>query len=432
MTGTNAIEIVGNSLKDKKPYSEEMNYVLVSYKEMMDELMSLVQEISIQNEDIVAMNDEISRSYEELQNYQGKLLSIIEFLSSIVPEKSMEDFMEDILELTLSLIPAADGGSGGIVEGEYFRYLAQRGYTDILKENKFPRDIILLTEEPIIFRNLHNEFNSDIPEKYKRIFEQAGSPRIKSSLAVGLKTDQIIGNIFLDSFSDYDAFTDEDKRILEAVSKISSVYIYLKLSLQELDDTYIGMIRALAYAVEIKDKYTKGHSDRVAEYSLKLGEVLGFSRQRKRLLKEAALLHDIGKIGVPDSILNKSGSLTDEEFEQIKMHTVYGGKVLNNVENLQEVAKIVRHHHERWDGRGYPDGLKGDQIPLESRIISIFDAFDTILTTRSYKKALPFTTAVEEIKKNSGTQFDPELVEVFLRNVSIDWVQPQCQNNGVL
>ncbi|ACL70342.1 HD-GYP domain-containing protein [Halothermothrix orenii] len=418
----NAMNLLGQTLEKAKTNFRETKYAFTSYKKMVNEMLRLLEEVTMQNEEISAMNQEISVSYEAINTYQNKILAIIDLLSKIDPEAPLKGFLQDIVQLAVELIPAADAGSAGIKEGKYFKFLAQYGYDDLLTEVDFPEEILMCSENPVIFKNVNNSYLEKNPEEYKRVFAEVGSSRIKSTLVVGLKTQDIIGNIFIDTFQAEKEFTSEDKRVLEAISKVSSILIYLKLSLTELDETYLGVIKALADAVELKDKYTKGHSERVARYSLKLGEYLNLSPERLRVLKEAALLHDIGKIGVPDLILNKPGKLNDREYVQVRKHSVYGSRILENVNNFERVASIVRHHHERWDGHGYPDGLKGKEIPLESRIIALFDAFDTILTSRSYKDALPFEYAIKEVRENAGTQFDPELTGKFLDVVTEEWV----------
>ncbi len=177
---------------------------------------------------------------------------------------------------------------------------------------------------------------------------------------------------------------------------------------------------ALAAAIDARDPYTHGHTARVTHYSLKIAdemekmpEILDYHNFRETL-HISALLHDIGKIGIRDNILNKDRLLTDEEYEEVKKHSEIGANILGPIRELGEIIECVRHHHERFDGSGYPDGLEGDEIPLPSRIISVADAFDTITTERPYKEKKPAEEAVKEIEKNSGTHFDPLIVQAFM------------------
>ncbi|MCJ7582813.1 MAG: ATP-binding protein [Candidatus Aminicenantes bacterium] len=177
---------------------------------------------------------------------------------------------------------------------------------------------------------------------------------------------------------------------------------------------YLSTVKSLASAIDAKDEYTRHHSTRVTEYTLKIAKNMEFRGRELEDLELAALLHDIGKIAVPEHILNKPGKLTDEEFASIKEHPVRGQLILEPVKELKEVGKVVRSHHEKYDGTGYPDGLKGTEIPLGSRIMMIADTFDSITSDRPYRRATSPRRAVKEIIRCSGTQFDPEIVEHFL------------------
>lgn len=174
-------------------------------------------------------------------------------------------------------------------------------------------------------------------------------------------------------------------------------------------------IHALNDALEVKDSYTGGHATRVQEYAVKLAEAKGMKKRQVELIKTAALLHDIGKIGIPDYILNKEGRLTQKEFEIIKEHPVMGARILSNVDSLKDISNIIRHHHERYDGTGYPDALRQDEIPVESAILAIADSFDAMTTNRPYKKSMAVLEAIEELKINKGTQFNPNLVDEFVK-----------------
>lgn len=176
----------------------------------------------------------------------------------------------------------------------------------------------------------------------------------------------------------------------------------------------VEIIQTLATAIDAKDVYTKGHSSRVADYAATLAENLGWSDKKIEELRYKALLHDVGKIGVPDRILNKNGRLTDEEFEIIKSHTTTGSEILKGVSSLADMFLVARHHHERYDGKGYPDGLLGEDIPIEARVVGIADAYDAMSSDRVYRKALPKDVIRQELIKGRGTQFDPHMLDVFL------------------
>lgn len=174
-------------------------------------------------------------------------------------------------------------------------------------------------------------------------------------------------------------------------------------------------VSALAAAVEAKDAYTRGHCDRVAQISVAIGNRLEMDSKQCEELELAAILHDVGKIGVKKGILGKTGPLTDKEFKEIQCHPEIGAKILSPLSNYQEIALFVRHHHENYDGSGYPDGLKKDEIPQAARIINLVDAFDAMTSNRPYRKALSREEALSRIKKECGKQFDPAPVEILLQ-----------------
>lgn len=182
----------------------------------------------------------------------------------------------------------------------------------------------------------------------------------------------------------------------------------------EMRNLYISTIQALNKTVEAKDPYTSGHANRVGEYAVELAEAFELPFTSIENIKTAAILHDIGKIGINDSILNKASRLTAEEYQEIMKHPSIGADIISKVDFLKDVTVIVKHHHERYDGKGYPDGLKGDEIPIEASILMIADSYDAMTSDRPYRKALTPEEAVEELRKNSGTQFHPELVTKFI------------------
>ncbi|MHB0913728.1 MAG: HD domain-containing phosphohydrolase [Armatimonadota bacterium] len=184
-----------------------------------------------------------------------------------------------------------------------------------------------------------------------------------------------------------------------------------------LHDPNIAAIRSLAAAVDARDRYTFGHSERVAMYALSIGEALGLSDDIMNELKVAALLHDLGKIGIPDSVLKKEGSLTREEREIVREHPSVGGNILKRAPQLDTIIPAVLFHHERWDGEGYPNGLSGDGIPLFARILAVADAFDAMTSDRPYRRAMSAESAAIELKANAGKQFDPKIIEAFMSGI---------------
>lgn len=183
---------------------------------------------------------------------------------------------------------------------------------------------------------------------------------------------------------------------------------------KDLNELFYKTIKAISSALDAKDEYTHGHSYRVTLYSLILAKKLNYSDKFIEDLETAGLLHDIGKIGIPQSILCKPGKLTDEEYASMKTHPEQGEKMINDVKQLCVISDWIKAHHERWDGRGYPSGLKEEEIPLASRIIALADTYDAMTSTRSYRQALTHEDAIAEINRCSGTQFDPNLAKAFI------------------
>ena len=197
------------------------------------------------------------------------------------------------------------------------------------------------------------------------------------------------------------------KQIKKINSELSDTY-------EKLEKAYLESIQTLRYTVEAKDSYTKGHSDRVSAYSVLIGQKLGLPESELRNLEIGGLFHDVGKIGVPDNILQKTEKLTDDEYSEIKNHPSIGAHILSSATIFQDIIPIVKHHHERYDGHGYPGQLKGEDIPYLARIASIADTFDAMTSKRSYRDSLPMDVVIAEFKKCRGTQFDPKLTDTFL------------------
>lgn len=198
------------------------------------------------------------------------------------------------------------------------------------------------------------------------------------------------------------------------MNEIKKINIQLSDTYEKLEQAYLDSIQTLRYTVEAKDPYTRGHSDRVSLYSVLIGKYLGLSEKDLKTLEIGGLFHDIGKIGVPDAILRKETKLTDDEYSEIKNHPAIGAHILSSAEIFKDIIPIVKHHHEKYDGNGYPGRLKGEEIPYLARIAAIADTFDAMTSKRTYRDALPLETVIAEFERCRGTQFDPKLDDVFL------------------
>lgn len=195
----------------------------------------------------------------------------------------------------------------------------------------------------------------------------------------------------------------------------------LDRALNSLEGAYRSTLKALTAALETRDSETHGHSERVVSYSLRLGREYGLSSEAMKSLEFGSLLHDIGKIGVPDSILRKPAKLTDEEWVRMREHPMHGQQILRGIEFLQGAARVVAQHHEQWDGSGYPVGLRGEDIDICARIFSVADAFDAITSDRVYRRGKSYEAAAQELDDWAGRQFDPKVVEAFHRVPKEDW-----------
>ncbi len=208
---------------------------------------------------------------------------------------------------------------------------------------------------------------------------------------------------------------DQLERIQALTAQVASTAVENDRLRADQRRAYVGIVATLIEAVEAKDRFNRGHSRRVAELAARFAHHVGMSEREAEILETAAKLHDIGKIGIPEEILNKPGRLTNAEFDVIKSHPVIGEQILRPLDFLSEVRPIVRHHHERWDGGGYPDGLDGQTIPRAAALLSIVDAYDALISDRPYRDGLPATEALAILEEGAGVQWDPDLVRRFER-----------------
>ena len=247
---------------------------------------------------------------------------------------------------------------------------------------------------------------------------------VRSLLVVPLARQEGVVGALVVGFRDQRDFGPEEIPLLATIGGQIAVALQNAEAYEKLDRMYLETVTALAAAMEAKDQYTASHADTLATTAVAVGSRMGLTDAELRMLQYAAVLHDIGKIGIPGNILNKPEALTREEFDMMAQHTVIGERIISRIDYLVPIARIIRSAHERWDGTGYPDGLCGEEIPLASRILLVCDAFDAMTTDRPYRKALPIETALGELDRNAGTQFDPRVVDVFLAAYPFETPEP--------
>jgi putative nucleotidyltransferase with HDIG domain len=199
-------------------------------------------------------------------------------------------------------------------------------------------------------------------------------------------------------------------------ASIRDAFEKVQKAARENQELFLSSIRALAAAIDAKDPYTRGHSERVARYSSAIAKEMGLPADEARKVRLSALLHDVGKIGIDDRIILKPTALTDEEFELMKAHPVKGAAIMETIPQLADIIPGMKYHHEKWEGGGYPDGLKGEQIPMQARIVAVADAFDAMTTTRPYQKAMEVSYVLERLREMSQKRFDGAVVDALARS----------------
>jgi putative nucleotidyltransferase with HDIG domain len=228
----------------------------------------------------------------------------------------------------------------------------------------------------------------------------------------------VLGALVLGNGDGRAAYTADHVRVLGSIGDHAALAIQNARLGANLQESYLATVRSLAAAIEARDAYTRGHSDRVAAHALATARELGLAEEQLMALEIASYLHDIGKIGIPEAILGKPGRLDEAEFAHMKEHVTIGAGILSQVSFPWPVAPVVRHHHERWDGRGYPGGLAADEIPLLARIVTVADSYEAMTSDRPYRAACTPAYALAELRAHTGTQFDARIVAAFERSLA--------------
>ncbi len=237
--------------------------------------------------------------------------------------------------------------------------------------------------------------------------------RIRSVMCAPMRTtDAILGVLYVDSQVARE-FSEAELELLAAVGNQAGIALHRARLMAEVERLFLDVIKAIASIIDAKDGYTHKHSERVAAFGVRLAHHLGFDADRRAVVELSGLLHDVGKIGVPDAILNKPGKLTDSELKEMRMHPLHGARILSNIQSQKVVSLLpgVKYHHERWDGKGYPEGLAGEDIPFLGRLLGVADVLDALTSDRSYRKGLTLEEALRMVKDLEGKAFDPVVVK---------------------
>ena len=237
--------------------------------------------------------------------------------------------------------------------------------------------------------------------------------RIRSVMCAPMRTtDEILGVLYVDSQMARE-FSEAELELLAAIGNQAGIALHRAKLMQEVEKLFFDVMKAIASIIDAKDGYTHRHSERVSAFGVRLAQHLGFDADARAVVELAGLLHDVGKIGVPDAILNKPGKLTEAEFKEMRLHTLHGTRILSNIQSQRVVSILpgVKYHHERWDGTGYPEGLKGEEIPILGRVLGVADFLDALTSDRSYRKGLTLEQALQMVKDLEGQAFDPVVVK---------------------
>ncbi|MCM1992234.1 HD-GYP domain-containing protein [Oceanirhabdus seepicola] len=361
----------------------------------------------------------IEEKNEELQRVINVTNDFFMLTTKILENRYVNDevFLSETLKIAYNLVKESNVGSAYIVENGKIRFIDAIGF-DMESLGK-----IQITPEEFEYK--YNDIKiKNYPElSFKRkignhTYEDYSKKNVelKQSIYVGISNeDNLYGGFSLDISKECNVeFSDESIRNLKAFQQLVNGFYKVKKVNDQRNLEQSDIVHAFISALEFHDEYTKGHSEAVALYSLEIGKYLKFDGNQLNDLYWAATIHDIGKIIIPQSILNKSDKLTKEEYEHVKQHTQIGYDILSKADSLRDVSKYVLLHHERWDGTGYPVGLKGEEIPLISQIIAVADSWHAMTSDRPYKRGITKDEGIEELKNNKGSQFAPHIVDVFL------------------
>jgi len=373
--------------------------------------------VSLSNE--IVMVIENAMLFGELERKVVELDSLLKATEAIASTLELDPLLDLIMELGMKVIDSE--GCSVLLIDEKEKKLQFVAASGAKKEEikKLSLDIgegvagwVVQNDQPLLINDVSKDSRFS-----KRVDETLGQ-RTESLICTPLKVkNRTIGAMEVINKIGR-PFTETDMALFKSLSAQAAVAIERARLYEDLEDMYIATVKSLAAAIDAKDPYTRGHSERVMHFSLLMAKELGLDEKIQKNVQLCALLHDVGKIGVPISVLRKKDKLTDEDWKLIRRHPVLGAEIISPIRQLKELLSNIRHHHERYDGDGYPDGLKGEEIPLIARILAVADTFDALTSERPYRNGLSEEAAIEEIEACKGTQLDAACVQAFLAGYS--------------
>lgn len=354
------------------------------------------------------------------EDLERDLSAVCKIINSVNAEHQLDRLLETVMDSVME-VSEADRGyliAAKKLDGVLMPLVSRnRDGIPAFARNTFSRSIV-----SECYENACAILKSDPASDYDAS-ESVMAQQIQSIMCVPMSDEQgPVGVIYVDNVVGSRQFTKRDLKVLTAIGNQAGIAIRRAQLARQVETLFRDAMRTIISLVEVKDQYTYGHSERVTAVTLRLSELCPADMERPdmRDIEIAGLLHDVGKLAVRLDILQKPESLTDSEYEAVKEHPVSGAAILNSVDNAEAIAAAIRHHHERWDGSGYPDGLARERIPVLSRLLAIADAFDSMASDRPYKSVLPQEEILAELSQGAGTQFDPVLVNRFVEALTND------------
>ena len=348
----------------------------------------------------------------------SKIVSLHEVSRYLSAIHDFDKLLKMVLEYSIMMAKADSGALMLLDEQNELKVITTMGVERNVEFNEKDRmkiaSWVAKNEEPILI----DKNSPTLPFLGKLKWKCIGS-----SVTFPLKTpNRKIGVLHINRARESESFTNIELEIINVLASHAAISIDNVKVYDKIQEQYLQTMKAFAQAVEAKDFYTRGHSEKVMEYSLKLAIKMGLKAEELEVVKHAGLLHDIGKIGVPEQILNKPGKLTPVEFEEIRKHPTAGVNIIAGIASMKPLLPLVHHHHESYNGRGYPEGLKGNEIPLGARILAVTDSYDAMTSSRTYRKRMDESIALSIIREELGKQFDADIGRLFIELIE----EEQC------